>query len=53
MHIFIVANPGDRTTVTRDLRLESAHFTRQSASSRLRLLNICRGDAALAGAGAL
>jgi hypothetical protein len=35
MHSFIVANLGNRTTITRDLRLEAAHFTRQSASPRI------------------
>ena len=37
MHSFIVANLGNRTTITRtrDMRLESAHFTLQSASSRI------------------
>jgi hypothetical protein len=32
MHRFIVADLGNRTTIARDLRLEAAHFTRQSAS---------------------
>jgi hypothetical protein len=34
MHSFIVANLGNRTTITHDLGLESEHFTVQSASSR-------------------
>ena len=46
MHSFIVANLGNRTTITRDLRLESAHFTHQFASSRIKqrlLRDQCRG----------
>ena len=39
MHSFIVANLGNRTTIAHDLPrvppLESAHFTLQSASSRI------------------
>ncbi len=35
MYNVIVAAPGNRTTVTRDLRLESAHFILQSASYRI------------------
>ncbi len=36
LHSFIVVNLGNRITVTCDLRLESAHFTRQSAVSRIK-----------------
>jgi hypothetical protein len=35
MHSFIVADLGNRATITRDPPLESAHFTLQSASSRI------------------
>jgi hypothetical protein len=35
MHSFIVAGLGNRTTITRDLRLESAHFSLQWASPRV------------------
>jgi hypothetical protein len=35
MYSFIVANLGNGTTITRDLRLESAHFILQSASPRI------------------
>ena len=33
-HSFIVSDLGNRTAITRDLRLESAHFILQSASFR-------------------
>ena len=55
MHGFIVADPGNRTTISRDPPrdppLESAHFTLQSASSRINqrlpregLNNLGKGD---------